>query len=56
MDPDPHGSGSFAWIRNSEDSKLDPEYIISDPQHWLKQNKKVNMNCINQDDELLPVS
>ena len=27
VDPDPHGSGTFAWIRirNSENSKLDPE-------------------------------
>ena len=37
VDPDPHGSGTFAWIRNSENSELDPdpEYIIPDPQHWL---------------------
>ena len=25
MDPDPHGSGTFAWIRNSENSVLDPD-------------------------------
>ena len=27
VDPDPHGSGTFAWIqiRNSENSKLDPD-------------------------------
>ena len=36
MDPDPHGSGTFAWIRKSENSMLDPEQIIPDPQHWLK--------------------
>ena len=25
VDPDPHGSGTFAWIRNLENSKLDPD-------------------------------
>ena len=37
MDPDPHGSGIFAWIRNSENSELDPdsEQIIADP-HCFK--------------------
>ena len=27
VDPDPHGSGNFAWIRirNSENSELDPD-------------------------------
>ena len=30
MDLDPHGSGTFAWIRSLENSELDP-----DPQHCL---------------------
>ena len=25
VDPDPHGSGTCAWIRKSENSKLDPD-------------------------------
>ena len=42
MDPDLHGSRTFAWIRNSENSKFidpDPEEIIPDPQHCLKHIK-----------------
>ena len=45
VDPVPHGSGTFAWIRirNSENSELDPnsdpEYIISDPQHWFNEHR-----------------
>ena len=37
--PDPHGSRTFARIRNPENSKLDPdpELIIPDPQHCINQ-------------------
>ena len=48
LDPDPHGSGTFAWIRiriqNSENSKLAPdlEEIVSDPQHWSREKL---LNC-----------
>ena len=36
MDPDPHGSGTFAWIQNSENSKLDPEYLNHSGSTTLK--------------------
>ena len=48
---DPHGSGTYAWIRNSENYELDPdpELIIPDPQHCKKGTKKIWTDRMTKD-------
>ena len=50
MDPNPHGSGNLAWIRNSENLELDPdlEKIIPDPQHWLNESVNTELYKLNK--------
>ena len=40
VDPDPHGSGTFVWMRNSENSQLDPH-----PQHCKTSSLVLPVQC-----------